>query len=134
MSDVTSESSDQLISTVALETIVENLRHHKHRGSTKANYYTVWRQFNQFFVKLDKKPKTWENRVTLFVGYLINDNKKSSTIKCYVSAIKAVLQYVKVDLKLDVALLSSLTKACQLTNDTVRTRLPIRYDLLVMLI
>ena len=132
MSDVTSESSDQLISTVALETIVENLRYHKHRGSTKVNYYTVWLQFNQFFVKLDKKPKTWENRVTLFVGYLINDNKKSSTIKCYVSAIKAVLQYVKVDLKLDVALLSSLTKACQLSNDTVRTRLPIRYDLLVM--
>ena len=76
----------------------------------------------------------WEERLVLFVGYLINDNKKSTTIKSYISAIKAVLQYGKVKLKLDELLLTSLTRACKLNNDRMITRLPIKLNVLNILI
>ena len=39
---------------------------------------------------------TWEQRITLFVAYLVKEKKKSSMIKSYISAIKAVLADVNV--------------------------------------
>ena len=106
-----------------IQKIVEQFRHKKHRNSTVANYYAIWKKFNQFFIKLDDKPATWEDRIVLFMGFLINDNKKSTTIKCYISAITAILQYVNIRLNLDEALLASLTRACCLNNETIKTRL-----------
>ena len=54
-------------------------------------YYRVWKQFGTFFLKLDHKPKDWEDQITLFVGYLVDQNKQSQTVKSYLSAMKAVL-------------------------------------------
>ena len=59
---------------------------------TKVNYRSVWHTFNDFFLKLDVKPSKWEDRLTLFIGHLISKNRKSNTIKSYISAIRAMLQ------------------------------------------
>ena len=66
----------------------------------------------------------------LFVGYLVNNRKKSSTIKSYISAIKSVLRENNIKINEDKYLLSSLTKACKYKNDYVKTRLPIHKKLL----
>ena len=70
----------------------------------------------------------------LFVGFLVNDKKQLATVKSYVSAIRAVLQEIGVKLSKDLSLISSLTKACRLVNDQIRTRLPIQKSLLAVII
>ena len=69
----------------------------------------------------------------MFVGYLIENNRRSSTIKSYISAIKSVLREDGEILNEDTFLLTSLTRACKFQNDTVRTLLPIRKGLLHLL-
>ena len=56
------------------------------------------------------------------------------TIKCYISAIKAILMGVNVKINEDRYLLTSLTRACRLKNDCVCTRLPIHSHLLEVLL
>ena len=90
------------------------------------NYYGVWKTFNKFFTHLDIKPNNWEDRLTLFIAYLIETKKESSTIKSYVSAIKAVLLDIKVELNGDRVLLAALTKACKIKNDQIKAKLPIK--------
>ena len=68
------------------------------------------------------------------MGYLIEDRKCSSTVKSYISAIRAVLCNVGIKLNTDQFLLDALTKACKLKNDVVRTRLPIQKGLLTILV
>ena len=63
----------------------------KYRESTKRNYYRVWLIFNRFFIQLDIKPTEWDDCITLFTRYLIDQGKQSSTVKSYISAIKVVL-------------------------------------------
>ena len=94
------------------------------------NYYHIWRTFNQFIIKLDVKPNNWEDRITLFVTYLIDKNWKSTMICSYISAIKAVLKDNLIHVDEDRYLLGSLTWACRLKNDRVKTKLPIRKNLL----
>ena len=106
----------------------------QHRDSTKKNYYLVWKLFNEFFIKLDEKPRSWEDRLTLFVGYLISNNKQSATVKSYISAVKAVLLMNNIRISEDKFLLSSLVRACRLCNDVVHTRLPIKRGMLAILL
>ena len=85
-------------------------------------------------INLDVKPKSWEDRVTLFVAHKIDNGMKSATVKSYVSAIKKLLiddGYMWDDQKV---LIGSLTKACKLINDRVHTRLPIQCSLLEMIL
>ena len=109
---------------------MDQLQNQHHRQSTRENYYAVWKSFNRFFLRLDCKPTSWEKRLTLFVGHLINCNRKSSTIRSYISAIKAVLTNGRIKFKLDESLLAALTQACKLKNDRVQTRLPITKDIM----
>ena len=102
----------------------------KHRDTTKANYYTVWKPFNKFFLRLDVRPSSWEQHLTLFVGHLIHEKKQSSTVRSYISAIKAVLADANIKLNEDHFLITSMTKACRLINDKVRTCLPIQKSML----
>ena len=106
----------------------------RNRSSTRRNYYCVWKSFNEFIIRLDRKPRTWENRLTLFVGYLVEQGRKSTTIKSYISAIKSVLAENNIKLDEEKSLLTSLTNACRVINDHVLTRLPIRIDLLHLLL
>ena len=127
-------SSSSTISTSAMESIVMKLKNERNRSSTRKNYYGIWKTFNQFFVKLDRKPDSWEERLILFVGFLIEDGKKSSTVKSYVSAVKGVLREDGTEINEDRFLLNSLTRACKYHNDKVRTRLPIKKGLLQLII
>ena len=117
-----------------MQFLVDKLRHQCNRSSTRANYYSIWKKFNQFFIRLDSKPETWEEHLTLFVGFLIDNKKKSTTINSYISAIKSVLKEDGADINEDRILLNSLTKACRYKNDTVLTRLPIRKNLLHLML
>ena len=129
-----SNSTSSTISTSMIQGIVDRLKNESNRKSTKANYYGIWRNFNKFFIQLDKKPKTWEERITLYVGYLIDKKIKSTTVRCYLSAIRAVLREDGIELCEDRFLLNSLTRACKLVNDKVRIRLPIQRGMLHILL
>ena len=90
---LSSNSSDtSKLSTRDLELLVESLKSQCHRDSTRKMYYRLWKQFAQFFQRLDQKPKHWEPRITLFIGYLVEKNMQSATIRTYLSAIRAVLK------------------------------------------
>ena len=125
-----SSSTSSRLSTAVIQQIMDKLKNESNRNSTKKNYHCVWRHFNEFFIKLDVKPRNWEDRLTLFVGHPIEDQKKSSTIKSYISAIKYVLREDRITINENKSLLNLLTKACHYINDRVRTRLPIHKDLL----
>ena len=88
-SSSTSESSK--ISAQDLQLVVDRLLCNQYRSSTAKTYFSVWRQFNTFVIKLDIKPPTWEERTTLFVASLIDRGVQSSSVKSYVSAIKKML-------------------------------------------
>ena len=117
-----------------MEHLVEKLRYQHNRLSTCNNYYSVWKKFNEFYIKLDRKPNTWEDRLILFVAYLVEEKKKPQTVKSYISAIKSVLRDDGVSLNPDKYLLSALTKACKLENTSVRIRLPIQKGMLRVLL
>ena len=110
------------------------LRSQWNRNSTRQNYYCIWKIFNNFVLSLDRIPPSWEEKLTLFLGYLVNEGRKSTTIKSYISAIKSVLLDIKVELSPDQYLLTSLTRACRLINDHVRIRLPLHKGQLNMLL
>ena len=83
---------------------------------------------------MDTKPNSWEDKLTLFVGYLISKRRKASTINSYISAIKSVLLEDGVTLNEDKFLLTSLTQACRYHNNSVRTRLPISKGILGIIV
>ena len=123
-------TSSSMISTVELQSIVERLRCERCRSSTRKNYHTIWKQFGKFFQRLDHKPITWEESITLFVGHLINCNLQSSTIRSYLSAIRCVLAEDKIELEQNSFVLTSLIRASRIKNDVLPVRLPIHKYLL----
>ena len=74
-----------------MELVVQKLLGQQNRPSTVKNYLNIWRNFNNFVMNLDVMPKKWETRTTLYIAYLIEEGKQSSSIKSYVSAIKKML-------------------------------------------
>ena len=85
-------------------------------------------------MRLDEKPVEWEDRIVLFVGFLVKEGKQSSTIRSYLSALRSILKIEGVKLNEDLYLLNALTRVCKLKNDTLRTRLPIKRSLVLTLI
>ena len=129
-----STSGSSRISTADMERIVEQLKNKQHRDSTAKTYLSVWRQFNNFVISLDRKPALWEDRVTLFIAYLVEKGMQSVTIKSYVSAIKKTLTMDGYNWDDKLVLVRSLVRACRIVNDTVTTRLPIQCSLLEVLL
>ena len=127
-------SNTSRISMSSMEWILNQLRTHTKRHSTEQNYLCIWRKFNNFIIKLDVKPMSWEDRISLFGAYLVDNGLQSSSLRSYISAIKTILFEDGYVLDTDKVLLSSLIKACQLINDHVKTRLPIRQKLLEILL
>ena len=123
------------ISAQYYKEFIDNLKFKRIRQSSIDNYQTIWKQFNKFLIRLDKIPEDWEERATLFCGYLIEEEKKSATVKSYMSVIKfiviAVDDYNWDDKKL---LVSSLTRVYRRINDKVTTRLPIHWKLLEVIL
>ena len=118
------------ISTRDLRNIVEKLKANCHRGSTRKMYYQTWKKFANFLQRLDFRPPSWEERITLFVGFLVDQDKQSSTVKSHLSVIRAVLKIDGIKLDEDMFMINALTRACKLQNDKVKTRLPIHKALL----
>ena len=112
-------SNSSTISTHYIQCIVDRLSLCKHRNSTRATYHRIWKLFNQFFIRLDVKPCSWEDRLVLFTSFLVNNKLKSSTVKSYISAICSVLAEIGEELDQNNYLLKSLTRACRLRNDTM---------------
>ena len=129
-----SDSTSSSISTKEIEAVIDKLMNSNYRPATKRNYQCVWRAFNKFFIRLDSKPKSWGDHITLFVGYLVDCNKQLCMIQSYRLAIKAVLLDNDIELDTNQYLLNSLMHACHLENDRVCHRYPIqRGHLLVIL-
>ena len=121
----TNSTNDSQISKRSIKAIIEKLKAKSHRSSTYKTYLSVWRKFNGFLIKLDIRPKSWEQCTYLFIADLIDQGAQSSTVKSYISAIKCMV--VKDNYKWDdnAVAFNSLMKACRLVNDRVKTRLPI---------
>ena len=117
-----------------MQGIVDKLMNMRHRSSTQNNYYTIWKLFSKFCLRLDFKPKSWEDRIILFIGYLVEDGKQSSTVHSYILRIKDILRQEGFKINPNQFLISSLTKACKIKNDCVRLRLPIQKGVLAILI
>ena len=110
------------------------MKMYRFRSSTRKNYYVIWKNFNQFFIRLDIKPSIWEEHLTLYIGYLIENKKQSATLKSYISMIRAILMINNIKINEDKFLLSSLTRACKLRNDEVSNRFPIHIGILRILL
>ena len=110
--------------------IINRLQAERFHNSTRKTYYTIWKQFANFFLKLDYKPIEWVDRITLFICYLIENQLQSATIKSYLSALRAVLAEDGIKIPYDNFVLSALIRASQMKNDSLRIRIPIHKNLL----
>ena len=131
-----SSNSSSKISSTEMERVLESLMANQTRESTKANYQSIWRQFNRFLVRLDWLPRGWEERASLFSAHLVSKGIQSSTLKSYISAIKHMVNtyadnYEWNDKKI---LLSAIVRACSLKNNCLTARLPIQLALFEMLL
>ena len=118
------------ISTSSIQAIIEKLKTEQFRNSTKATYYRVWKLFCKFFIRLDDKLMNWEDRIVLFTGFLIENKLKSTTVRSYLSAIRAILWDCEITLNEDTCLLNALTRACKIKNDRLLTKLPMGKNML----
>ena len=114
--------------------LVEQLKIKRFRGSTLKNYYPAWKTFNEFVIRLDLKPNNWGDRIILFVSYIIKNGRKATTIKSYVSAIRALLRNIGYELNEDKFWLNAMTKAGKLVNERVCTRFPTQKPMLKTLV
>ena len=133
-SSSTGSTTSSQVSTSEMKNILEKLHVQSHRDSTRLNYYSIWKALNSFYLRLDIRPQSWEERLTLYIAYLIDKNRQSSTIRSYISAIKYVLREDGFKIHEDELLIASLTRACKLKNDVVHARLPIQKDMLQSLL
>ena len=133
-----SSSRDSTLSAEYLTEVVERLKRHKHRSTTRRTYHEAWCNFNDFLIRLDKWPNSWEDRIALFIADLMGedgDGHPSTTIATYVSAIRDVLKSDGVEIEEHSVVLSSLLRACRVNNKSETSlRLPIRCTLLHMII
>ena len=113
---------------------MNRLKATQNRTSTRNNYLGIWRNFNNFLIKLDYRPNSWELRVSMYLTFLVDNGLQSSTIKSYASAIKKILIMDGYEWDNSQVLLGSLTKSCRLINDRVRTRLPVQFKLIQLLL
>ena len=129
-----SSSLPAVMSTQQVQAIVDRLSTERYPDGTQKMYHHIWKLFNQFFICLDSKPRSWGDRLILFTGFLVNNELQSSTVKTYVLAIRGVLREVGMKLAENNFLITSLTKACRLKNDIVLNRFPILKGMLKLMI
>ena len=114
--------------------VIEKLKCTQTRRFTICSYHQIWNQFNSFVLRLDKKPKLWEDRTTLYCASLVENRVKSSTIRSYVSAIRHILKTDGYKWQDNLVLMYILMKACKIVNDCVHHRRPISKNLLEIML
>ena len=113
------------------EQVIEELKNHKHKLSTKKNYRKIWENFNKFIVKLNYIPKSWEQKLMIYCSFLVeNCRLQSSTVRSYATAIKQTLLIDGHKWDNNLFIMSTFTQACKLEKDVVHTRLPIQKGLM----
>ena len=133
LDDISSTSSK--ISTQNLRLILDKLKANQNRNSTSKNYYSIWKHLNKFLSRIDYIPEFWEDRVALFIAYLVNYRKvQSATVRSYISAIKTVLCTDGYPWSDDKIWFNALIKSCKLANDQIKIRFPIHLGLLETLL
>ena len=85
-------------------------------------------------LRLDHKPDAWEEHVSWFCAFLIDNERKSATIKSYISGLKTTLTEDGYRWDDTLVTFSSLIKACKVSNDVIKCRLPIHKRLLEILL
>ena len=134
ITSLSSSSTSSRLSASRYKVILDNLKNSQNRVSTRNNYYGIWKKFNEFVIKLDRKPSSWEDRFSLYGAHLVESGAQSSTIRSYASAVKAILINDGYEWNDQKVLLNTIIKACKLVNDTVKTRLPIGCNLLELIL
>ena len=114
--------------------ILESLKSNQHRNSTTRSYYGTWKNFNKFIIKLDRKPKNWEQGVAWYCAYLFHQGCQSSTIRSYISAIKSILIADDYNWSDEEAHFNSIINSCRNINDVMKNRLPIQNGLLDLIL
>ena len=122
------------ISSQDMNSILEKLKLWQSHESTKKNYLGIWRQFNNFVIRLDKKLKTWEQCLSLYGAFLFEQGIQSSTLRCYVSAVKHVVTVDGYQWDDELISLNDLIRACKIKNDSIRPMLPIHINFLEILL
>ena len=117
-----------------MQNVIEGMKMKSQQPTTITNYHSIWKSFNEFIIRLDEIPDTWEERLTYYVAYCVLKGMQSSTVKSYISAIKFILAADGHDWKIDKALLTTLTRTCKLENDVFKVRFPIKKGLLNLLL
>ena len=108
---ISGENAGPKYSRRQFEKILQILKSKHEKNSTQAAYHKDWIRFNNFFIKLDDKPLVWEDRLVLYMTYLINTKRcQSSTIRMYRAGIKHCLALIGVHLSEDLCTLTSLLK------------------------
>ena len=111
-------SAGTRISMVSIQRVIQQLQQNSVRKSTRKIYESVWRNLNNF-IRRDEKPDNWEDRLILFAGHLIEQNKKSQTVRSYVSAVKGILKYDGIHLCVDKVLLWDVKKISEIKLNMV---------------
>ena len=127
-------STCSTISTAEVQNIVDRLKSQRCRDSTRVTYHRIWNLFNKFFLKLDIKPESWEQRIILFTGYLVDSNLKSATIKTNVLALRSVLAEDGYYIDQNIFTITALTRACRIRNDKLIAWLPIHKEMLHLIL
>ena len=83
-----------------------------------------------FLLKLDVMPLNWAYRVALYSAFLVDNGAQSSMLKSYFSAIKKMLILDDRKFSDENMVLGTLARACKLSNDRVKSRLPIKIKFL----
>ena len=72
--------------------------------------------------------------MSLYGAFLFEQGIKSSTLRCYISAVKHILTVNGYKWNNDLISLNMLVNACKIRNDTIRAMLPIHINLLEILL
>lgn len=99
-------------------------------NETDAKYYDDWVTFNRFLLKLDHIPRSWEERVFVYLNYLEQTTHQSGTLQVYKTAIKYELNLLGIDFDEDKFDLKATIRTCKYRNDRCSIRSPIRWPML----
>lgn len=124
-------SRDSKLSVEFIKKVADGYVSKDIRQTTLNKYVEEWRTFNRFLLNgIDKIPNTWEDRLVVYVTFLVDTGKQSATIKSYISAIKKMMSFEDINYNHIQAKLKALIKSAKLQNDKVKMRFPINRKML----
>ena len=126
-----SSSDSSKISAEYLQNVIDTYKIRHRKDTTLDNYIGVWRKFNKFIIAVDNVPDTWEEKISLYCGFLVEIcGLQSATIKSYVSAIKYILRSIDYFCDDQKILLSTFVGICKEHNDHLMNRMAIKRGLM----